>query len=684
MAPKTRHSGSSVNQTRQTVKGTNFFRQDVKKIKRIKMLANGGKEVRDRDGRIIQAAEFQSKDVEPGRVQPDRRWFGNTRVISQNALTHFRDAVAARQANPYSVVLKQNKLPMSLLQETQKLSRPNLTTAEPFSDTFGPKAQRKRPRIDVGSFEELAHSGLTKLNPKLITILAAESVEGGDAEAEGSSIAEISYAHDQDLGMDEKNEVQRQHQDDSELRTAPLDYILAAGTSKRIWAELYKVIDSSDIILHVLDARDPLGTRCHSVENYLAKEKRSKKVIYILNKVDLIPGWAAARWVQYLSKTHPTIAFHASINNSFGKGSLIQLLRQFSNLMSDKKQISVGFVGYPNVGKSSIINTIKNKKVCNVAPIPGETKVWQYITLMRRIYLIDCPGIVPPSSRDTETQKVLKGVVRVEHLSAPGDSLPTLLERVRPEYMQRTYGIESWEDAEDFMTQLAKKRGKLGKGGEANLDTVAKVVLNDWIRGRIPYFVRPPGSDTATTETGSGGAVASAADGNVETLRQDEKAFGIGKVAGVIQPLHQIVSRTRFVEDDQDIGDDGEEWGGIAETISEAPEVVQNDLSNAEQNDLLGSDGYDEEAEEAEIGRGDLPELAWEDLIDEMPPTLKGKEGGSRVVEKTDEEQDERHSTKEPRMKTNKRKAENFFTHANIKNKNRDRKIPKPDGRKRR
>ena len=81
MAPKTRHSGSSVNQTRQTVKGTNFFRQDVKKIKRIKMLANGGKEVRDRDGRIIQAAEFQSKDVEPGRVQPDRRWFGTQDVL---------------------------------------------------------------------------------------------------------------------------------------------------------------------------------------------------------------------------------------------------------------------------------------------------------------------------------------------------------------------------------------------------------------------------------------------------------------------------------------------------------------------------------------------------------------------------------------------------------------------------
>jgi len=148
--------------------------------------------------------------------------------------------------------------------------------------------------------------------------------------------------------------------------------------------------------------------------------------------------------------------------------------------MSEKKQISVGFIGYPNVGKSSIINTIKSKKVCKVAPIPGETKVWQYIALMKRIYLIDCPGIVPPSSKDTESQKVLKGVVRVEHLSAPGDSIPILLSRVRPEYITRTYGVEGWTDSEDFLTMLAQKRGKLGKGGEAHLNTVAIMVLNDW------------------------------------------------------------------------------------------------------------------------------------------------------------------------------------------------------------
>jgi nuclear GTP-binding protein len=88
-------------------------------------------------------------------------------------------------------------------------------------------------------------------------------------------------------------------------------------------------------------------------------------------------------------------------------------IQQSSHICSDKKQISVGFIGYPNVGKSSIINTLRSKKVCKVAPIPGETKVWQYITLMKRIFLVDCPGIVYPSG-DTETDLVLKGVVNLD------------------------------------------------------------------------------------------------------------------------------------------------------------------------------------------------------------------------------------------------------------------------------
>ena len=70
-----------------------------------------------------------------------------------------------------------------------------------------------------------------------------------------------------------------------------IDPIFAKGTSRRIYGELYKVIDSSDVILHILDARDPLGTMCQSVLDYVKKEKAHKQVVLVINKCDLVPNW---------------------------------------------------------------------------------------------------------------------------------------------------------------------------------------------------------------------------------------------------------------------------------------------------------------------------------------------------------------------------------------------------------
>ena len=121
--------------------------------------------------------------------------------------------------------------------------------------------------------------------------------------------------------------------------------------------------------------------------------------------------------------------------------SIISLLRQFGKLNSDKKQISVGVIGYPNVGKSSVINTLISKKSCKVAPIPGETKIWQYITLFRNIYLIDCPGVVVDTAGDTETDSVLKGVVRAERLETPEDYIDAIQEAVKKEHIAALYGL---------------------------------------------------------------------------------------------------------------------------------------------------------------------------------------------------------------------------------------------------
>lgn len=201
-----------------------------------------------------------------------------------------------------------------------------------------------------------------------------------------------------------------------------------------------------------------------------------------------------------MSKDYPTLAFHASINNSFGKGSLIQLLRQFSSLHSDRKQISVGLIGYPNTGKSSIINTLRKKKVCTVAPIPGETKVWQYVTLMKRIYLIDCPGVVPPNQNDTEEDILLRGVCRVENVENPEQYIPAVLRRVQPRHLERTYGIKDPTDAIDFLSRLARKGGRLLRGGEPDLDGVAKMVINDFLRGKIPWYTPPPKGEAGDSE----------------------------------------------------------------------------------------------------------------------------------------------------------------------------------------
>ena len=140
------------------------------------------------------------------------------------------------------------------------------------------------------------------------------------------------------------------------------------------------------------------------------------------------------------------------------------------------------------------------KKCCKAAPIPGETKVWQYITLTRRIFLIDCPGVVYDVGDDEVTapdltlilltasqiETVLKGAVRSERLEAPQDFIPEILSRVQKKYVERHYSLRDWTDCTDFLTQLAIQMGKLIKGGEPDLNNVAIQVINDFQRVSLP------------------------------------------------------------------------------------------------------------------------------------------------------------------------------------------------------
>ncbi|WVY94928.1 hypothetical protein V8G54_034016 [Vigna mungo] len=522
-------------------------RRSAATVRRLKMYNT--RPVRDTKGKVL-SNEFQSKELPSTRIQPDRRWFGNTRVVNQKELEFFREELQSRMSSNYNVILKEKKLPLSLLNDHQKQARVHLLDREPFQDAFGPKTKRKRPNLLSANYESLLK------------------------KADGSQ-----DAFEQKYGSSASGEAD----DGDGFRDLVRHTMFEKGQSKRIWGELYKVIDSSDVVVQVLDARDPQGTRCYHLEKHLKENCKHKHMVLLLNKCDLVPAWATKGWLRVLSKEFPTLAFHANINKSFGKGSLLSVLRQFARLKRDKQAISVGFVGYPNVGKSSVINTLRTKNVCKVAPIPGETKVWQYITLTKRIFLIDCPGVVYHNN-DSETDVVLKGVaclngnfisvnlmnrsspailvgnfakpgkesrklflcfermndqyyligcyiqVRVTNLKDAADHIGEVLKRVKKAHLERAYKIKEWDDENDFLLQLCKSTGKLLKGGEPDLMTGAKMVLHDWQRGRIPFFVPPPkqeGSDEPNVNID-------------DTIDDNEASAAIKAIADVLSSQQQI------------------------------------------------------------------------------------------------------------------------------------------------
>ncbi|KAK5861944.1 hypothetical protein PBY51_017380 [Eleginops maclovinus] len=594
-------SSSSSNPDRVKGAGGNNMR-DRATIKRLNMYRQK-KRCNDR-GQVVRPLSFQST-VAPGtvaRVEPNIKWFTNTRVIKQSSLQKFQEEMGAIQKDPYRVVMRQSKLPMSLLHDRVKAhnSKVHILDTEGFETTFGPKAQRKRPSLMVGDMKDLLEK----------------------AESSG-----LTYSADKDTDL---------VTEDTGIREEVREEIFKKGQSKRIWGELYKVIDSSDVVIQVLDARDPMGTRSKSIENYMKKEKSWKHLIFVLNKCDLIPTWVTKRWVALLSQEHPTLAFHASLTNSFGKGSLIQLLRQFGKLHTDKKQISVGFIGYPNVGKSSVINTLRSKKVCNVAPLAGETKVWQYITLMRRIFLIDCPGVVYPSE-DSESDIVLKGVVQVEKIKNPEEHIAAVLERAKPEYIQKTYRIPTWTSAEDFLEKLAFRCGKLKKGGEPDLSTVSKMVLNDWQRGRIPFFVKPPG-----VEAEQEGKAPLPVEGPAEAV-EDVQKEQTDNPAAVSE--EQDEKQQRQKEQVQKILSNVRQNFG---KINVAPEFTDEDMVPVEMpdlglSDLSGSEGEEEEEDEEEGEEIDQDptnvEPADGETVDPEPTTAQtdAKKNPREVIRQLDE-----------------------------------------------
>jgi len=204
--------------------------------------------------------------------------------------------------------------------------------------------------------------------------------------------------------------------------------------------ELFRLIEQSDVVIEVLDARDPLACRSHSIEQQIISMKSNvrngkKKLILLLNKIDLVPSDVLTEWIRILRREFPVIAFKCNTQNqksnlsqskakftqslntsqSVGSDALLQLLKNYSRSLNLKTNLSIGFVGYPNTGKSSVINSLKRSRAVGTSSTPGFTTDLQEVRLDSHIKLIDSPGVLL-NENDNSVDLVLKNAVRVDQV----------------------------------------------------------------------------------------------------------------------------------------------------------------------------------------------------------------------------------------------------------------------------
>lgn len=265
---------------------------------------------------------------------------------------------------------------------------------------------------------------------------------------------------------------------------------LGSTNMKPYWQVIKDIVNESNIVLEVLDSRMPDISRNEELETII--KDSGKELVFILNKADLVDNQTLNK--VYFKLKRESTCFIISSKQKIGTKRLREWLiakakPSSSSIKAENEEFRIGIVGYPNTGKSSIINAISKASKVKVSSKAGTTHGQQWINIWKNIKLIDSPGVIPLKNDDEVRQALIasKNPEKIHNLDIVAHEIIKLFHKKNK--LEEFYKIQVPKDLEknpdEIINLIGIKKGFMKKKGLVETNRACIQIIRDWQTGKL-------------------------------------------------------------------------------------------------------------------------------------------------------------------------------------------------------